>query len=86
MANVTGSRSGARRSAPPVGQTCIHNVTGILKPATAVSECAVSRAFAVVGRLAWVVGRARGDEQERRRSRFDTRIRARWHIGRRAAL
>ena len=38
MANATGLRSSARRSAPPAGQTCIHNVTGILKPATAVSE------------------------------------------------
>ena len=28
-----GLRSSARRSAPPAGQTCIHNVTGILKPA-----------------------------------------------------
>jgi hypothetical protein len=42
MANATGLRSSARRSAPPAGQTCIHNVTGILKPATAVSERAAS--------------------------------------------
>jgi hypothetical protein len=45
----------------PTGHTCIRGGTGIFELAWPVSQCAVSRAFSVVGRPACVVGRARGD-------------------------